>query len=65
LPGGKEILYSEGGKLRIVNIDTNAIREVTTTLSISAQSISADAKTMIYSDRVAEADIWMAELTTQ
>jgi len=62
LPGGREILYNDAGKLRIVNIETSAIREVTTPLSISAQSISADAKTMIYSDRVAESDIWMAEM---
>jgi len=62
LPGGREILYGDAGKLRIVNIDTSAIREVVTPLSISAESISADAKTMIYSDRVAESDIWMAEM---
>ena len=64
LPGGKDILYNDAGKLRIVNIDTGAIRDVTAPMTIQAQSLSADAKTMIYSDRVAEADIWMTEIAS-
>jgi eukaryotic-like serine/threonine-protein kinase len=62
LPGGHEILYSDGGRLRIVNADTNAIREVTTTLSVTGMSLSADGRTLVYSDRRTEADVWVAEM---
>ncbi len=62
LPGGKEILYGDNGKLHIVNIDTGDIRDVTTTLGITAYSLSADARMLIYSDRQAEADVWMSEV---
>ena len=62
LPGGKEILYSDNGKLRIVAVDTGAIRDVVTTLGISGQSLSGDARLLIYSDRQVEADVWMSEI---
>jgi serine/threonine protein kinase/Tol biopolymer transport system component len=62
LPGGKEILYSENGKLRIVHVETGAIRDVATTLGITGQSITPDARWMIYSDRQVEADVWMSEV---
>jgi len=62
LPGGQEILYSDAGKLRIVNVETRAIRDVTTPLTITNQSLSLDGRTMVYSDRQTEADVWMAEL---
>ena len=62
LPGGKEILYSDNGRLRIVHVDTGAIRDVATPLSIVGQSITADARWLIYSDRQVEADVWMSEV---
>ncbi len=62
LPGGKEILFGENGKLRIVNIDTAAVRDVVTTVGISAYSLTSDARTMIYSDQLIEADVWMSEV---
>ncbi|HEX8408843.1 MAG TPA: protein kinase [Thermoanaerobaculia bacterium] len=62
LPGGQEILYSDAGKLRIVHVETRAIRDVATPLTITNQSLSADGRTLVYSDRQTEADIWMAEL---
>jgi eukaryotic-like serine/threonine-protein kinase len=61
LPGGREILYGDAGHLRIVSIDNAAIRNVATTLPISAMSLSADGRTMIYSERRTAADIWMME----
>ena len=61
LPGGQEILYSDGGRLRIVNVATAAIRNVTTTLPISAMSLSADGRTLVFSERRTSADIWMME----
>jgi len=64
LPGGHEILYSDGGKLRIVNADTNAVREVTTPLSVTAMSLSADGRSLVYSERRTEADVWMASAET-
>jgi len=62
LPGGKEILYSDAGKLRIVHIETGAIRDVVTTVGITGHSITADARTLIYSDRDVEADVWMSDV---
>ncbi|HEY0370687.1 MAG TPA: protein kinase, partial [Thermoanaerobaculia bacterium] len=62
LPGGKEILYGDNGKLHVVNIETGVIREVTTPYGITAYSLSGDAKLLIYSDRQAESDIWMSEV---
>jgi serine/threonine protein kinase/Tol biopolymer transport system component len=64
LPGGHEIVFSDAGRLRIVNVDTLTIREVSTTLSVSGMSLSADGRTLVYSDRQTGADIWMAELPT-
>ncbi|MGZ8780781.1 MAG: protein kinase domain-containing protein [Thermoanaerobaculia bacterium] len=64
LPGGQEILYGESGRLRIVNIDTGAIRDVATTLGITSQSITPDARWLIYSDRQIEADVWMSEVAS-
>ena len=62
LPNGREILYSDGGRLRIVDIQTRALREVASSLTITNHSLSADARTLVYSDRQTEADVWMAEL---
>ena len=62
LPGGREILYSDGLKLRIVNIDTGAIRDVVTPFAINAMSVSADARTLLFSERKTQADVWMREV---
>jgi eukaryotic-like serine/threonine-protein kinase len=59
LPDGKEILYSDGGRLRIVNIDTGAIREVNAPYAMAARSISADARTLVFSERKTNADVWL------
>jgi tricorn protease len=61
LPSGQEILYSDAGKPRIVNITTGTIRDVTTALPATAMSLSADGKTLVYSDRRTESDIWLME----
>ncbi len=62
LPGGREILFSEGSRLRIVNIDTGAIRDVSTPYAIAAMSISGNAQTLLFSERTTEADVWMREV---
>jgi len=62
LPGGREILYSDGPKLRIVNIDTGAIRDVVTPFAIDAMSLSADARTLLFSDRETRADVWLRDV---
>ncbi|MFP5246635.1 MAG: hypothetical protein ACLGH0_08065, partial [Thermoanaerobaculia bacterium] len=61
LPNGREILYSDG-RLRIANIDTRAIRDVATTLPIAQMSLSADGRTMVFSDRRVQSDIWAIAL---
>jgi hypothetical protein len=61
LPNGREILYSDGAKLRIVNIDSGAIRDVTTPFGITAQSLSIDGATLLFSERTTQADVWLAE----
>jgi serine/threonine protein kinase/Tol biopolymer transport system component len=61
LPGGREILYSDAGRLRIVNIADASVREVATKLPISAMSLSADGRTMVFSERRTSADVWMLE----
>ena len=62
LPGGREILYSDGLKLKIVNIDTGATREVASPFAINAMSISADARTLLFSERKTQADVWMRQV---
>jgi Tol biopolymer transport system component len=62
LPGGREILYGDAGRLRIVDIATSNVRNVTTTLPIAAMSLSADGKTLVFSERRTESDVWMMEL---
>ena len=59
LPGGQEILFSDAGRLKIVNVGTNAIREVISKDTISGMSLSADARTLVFSERTTEADVWM------
>jgi Tol biopolymer transport system component len=61
LPGGREILYADNGRLRIVNIDSAAVRNVTTNLPIAAMSLSADGRTLVFSERRTSADIWMMD----
>jgi serine/threonine protein kinase/Tol biopolymer transport system component len=65
LPGGREILYGDGNRLRIVDVHTSAIRNVSTTLPISAMSLSADGRTLVFSDRKTSADVWMMETRIQ
>jgi Tol biopolymer transport system component len=62
LPGGKELLYSDGPRLRIVDVATGAIRPVMTALPISAMSLSNDGRTLVYSERNIGADVWMMDL---
>ncbi len=62
LPGGREILYSDGPKIRIVNIDTGAIRDVVTPYPINSMSVSGDARTLLFSERKTQADVWKREL---
>jgi eukaryotic-like serine/threonine-protein kinase len=61
LPNGREILYGDGGRLRIVHVGNGAVRGVITTLPISAMSLSADGRTLVFSDRETSADVWMME----
>jgi Tol biopolymer transport system component len=62
LPGGREILYSDGPKIRIVNIDTGAIRDVVTPYPINSMSVSGDSRTLLFSERKTQADVWKREL---
>ena len=59
LPGGREILYGDSGRLRIVNLDSGAIRDVPSHLAMAAPSLSADGRTLVYSDRRMQSDVWM------
>ncbi|HYC88752.1 MAG TPA: protein kinase [Thermoanaerobaculia bacterium] len=58
----REILYTDGGRLRIVNVDTKAIREVSSPFGVGNMSLSSDGKTLVFSDRKVRSDIWMADL---
>jgi eukaryotic-like serine/threonine-protein kinase len=59
LPGGREILFADGGRLRIVNADTRAVRDVVTPFPVTAVSLSTDGRTLLFANRQTEADIWM------
>jgi Tol biopolymer transport system component len=59
LPGGREILYADAGRLRIVDVVTGAVREAPGPAGIAALSLSTDGRTLVYSDRTTEADVWM------
>jgi serine/threonine protein kinase len=58
----REILYADTGRLRIVNIDTKISRDVVTPFPVSGMSLSHDARTLAFSDRKVESDVWMADL---
>jgi Tol biopolymer transport system component len=62
LPGGRDILYGDGIRLRIVNLESGAIREVNTPFPVASMSLSADGRTLVFSDRKTEADVWMMTL---
>jgi serine/threonine protein kinase/Tol biopolymer transport system component len=59
LPNGREILYGDAGRLRIVSLDTGAIRDVAAPATVSAMSLSHDGRTLVFSDRRTQADVWM------
>ncbi|HEY0159035.1 MAG TPA: protein kinase [Thermoanaerobaculia bacterium] len=59
LPGGREILYGDAGRLRIVSLDSGAIRDVPSHFAISAMSLSGDGRTLVFSDRRMQSDVWM------
>ena len=42
--------------------DTNAIRDVQSSIPVSGMTISADAKTLVFSDRWSDADVWMMDV---
>jgi Tol biopolymer transport system component len=65
LPGSREILYADGGRLRIVDVATAAIRHVATPLPIASMSLSADGRTLVFSDRKTSGDIWMMQTVKQ
>jgi eukaryotic-like serine/threonine-protein kinase len=62
LPGGQEILYGDGGRLRIVNVATGVIRDVSSPAAAVAMSLSSDGKTLVFSDRKTQADVWVMTL---
>jgi len=59
LPNHREILFSDSGNLRIVDVKSGAIRDVG--FRAGAMSLSADGKTLVYSERQTQSDIWMLE----
>jgi serine/threonine protein kinase/6-phosphogluconolactonase (cycloisomerase 2 family) len=61
LPGGQEIVFADGGKLKIVDINSGAIREVASPMAISGMSLSLDGRTLVYSDRATDSDVWLME----
>jgi Tol biopolymer transport system component len=62
LPNGREVLYEDHGRLRIVDAHTAAIRDVKTTFPIAAMSLSADGRTLLFSERRTSADVWMMDI---
>ncbi len=63
LPGDREILYGDGARLRIVNVQTGATRDAG--FAATAMSLSADGKTLVYSNRSVQSDVWLAELVSE
>lgn len=63
LPGGRELLYVDSGRLRIVDIASAAVREAGTPYGVAAPSLSADGRTLVYSDRTPRADVWVMTTT--
>jgi serine/threonine protein kinase len=62
LPNGHEILYNDGGRLRIVDVNTNAIHDVNAAMSMIGLTISADGTSLVFSDRSSDSDVWMMEM---
>jgi serine/threonine protein kinase/Tol biopolymer transport system component len=59
LPGGRELVFVDSGRLRIVDLTSGNVREAATPYGMAATSLSADGRTLVYSDRTTEADVWM------
>ncbi|HEX8255028.1 MAG TPA: hypothetical protein VF846_17940, partial [Thermoanaerobaculia bacterium] len=59
LPGGREILYGDGGRLRLVHLDSGAIREIPLSTPVTAATLSHDGSTLVFSDRRTQADVWL------
>jgi Tol biopolymer transport system component len=60
LPDGRSLLYSDGGRLRIVDVATRAVRDVPSTNGMVAVSIASDGRTITWSERRTEGDVWLA-----
>jgi Tol biopolymer transport system component len=59
LPGGRELVFVDSGRLRIVDLASGNVREAGTPYGMAATSLSADGRTLVYSDRTTESDVWM------
>ncbi|HEX2059386.1 MAG TPA: protein kinase [Thermoanaerobaculia bacterium] len=62
LPGGREILYGDGVRLRIVDVESGATRDVSAAYPITSMSLSSNGRTLVFSDRTTEADVWMMQI---
>jgi Tol biopolymer transport system component len=62
LPNGREIVFEDAGRLRIADVATRRVRDVVTSSPMTAISLSADARTLVFADRQTQADVWMMEV---
>jgi serine/threonine protein kinase len=66
-PDSRHLIYSQGGTVHIVNIETKVVRELFKNPAVDIRSpfISRDGKLLYYTAANAESDIWMLEIPTQ
>ena len=67
LPDNRHLIYSDRGKIFIVNIKTKVVRELFSNPQVDIRSpfVSRDGKLLYYTAANLESDIWMLELSPE
>ena len=68
LPGGRALLTSAAGTLKLVELETGEVREVLEPArgsQLGSPMLSGDAGTLYYMDRADEANVWLMTLETR
>ena len=59
LPDGKHVLFVDRGELRVVDVDTKAMRPVATPHTMRQFAVAPDGRTLYLHERTTDAHIWM------
>ena len=67
LPDSRRLIYSNGNKVFLADIDTRTSKEIFTNSLVEIRSpfVSRDGKLLYYTATTAESDIWLLDLSAE